>query len=259
MQLARAPVDQRPPGLLMAELAGLRTMMPTMTRAALCDEVAPGGVLRAAINLGNPVLTRGTSENPRGLPVQLATGLAEWLDVRLILDCYSSARETYAAMARGDDDVCFLADVAQRREHLTFTDPYLELEGVFAARPLRGMGDAGDIDHAGVTIAVRKGSAYDLFLSSSIKSAELVRAHDEVSLFEQRQLDVLAGIREPVEAYASEAGLTVLAPPFMQIHQAVGLPRTVSTNALTAIAAWLRQTRSSPPIRQELRRLRVLP
>jgi hypothetical protein len=40
--------------------------------AALAEELAPTGTLRATINLGNPVLADGTPENPGGKTVAIA-------------------------------------------------------------------------------------------------------------------------------------------------------------------------------------------
>ena len=43
-----------------------------MTDPAVVADLAPTGVLRASINLGNPVLAQGTSDEPAGVTVDLA-------------------------------------------------------------------------------------------------------------------------------------------------------------------------------------------
>ena len=40
--------------------------------AAITQDLAPTGVLRASINLGNPVLAQGTPDAPRGVTVDIA-------------------------------------------------------------------------------------------------------------------------------------------------------------------------------------------
>ena len=44
-------------------------------------DLAPTGTLRAAINLGNPVLTHGTPEDPGGVTVAIARELGARLGV----------------------------------------------------------------------------------------------------------------------------------------------------------------------------------
>ena len=57
--------------------------MSAITPAVLA-ELAPGGVLRAAINFGNPVLAqKGQDGAPQGVSVALAKALAEELGVPL--------------------------------------------------------------------------------------------------------------------------------------------------------------------------------
>ena len=51
--------------------------------AAMTEDLAPTGVLRASINLGNPVLAQGTADDPSGVTVDLAREVAARLDVPL--------------------------------------------------------------------------------------------------------------------------------------------------------------------------------
>ena len=44
-------------------------------RDTVVSDLAPGGVLRAAINLGNPVLAQGTAAAPAGVTVDIAREL----------------------------------------------------------------------------------------------------------------------------------------------------------------------------------------
>ena len=67
------------------------------------------GVLRAAINLGNPVLAQGTAAAPAGVTVDIAREFGVRLGVPVDLVCSAAARESFEALARGDADICFLA------------------------------------------------------------------------------------------------------------------------------------------------------
>jgi polar amino acid transport system substrate-binding protein len=59
---------------------------------AVLAELAPGGVLRAAINFGNPVLAQQNSEGaPQGVSVALAKALAAELGVALEMITFDAA------------------------------------------------------------------------------------------------------------------------------------------------------------------------
>jgi polar amino acid transport system substrate-binding protein len=220
----------------------------------LARVIAPRGTLRAVINFGNPVLAYGDATAPAGVTVVLAQELAAWLRVPLELAFADAARDAYGAMAGGRVDVCFLANEPARQEHVAFTPPYLVLEGVYATRSRAAFADSTQVDREGVRIAVRRGSAYDLYLSRTITAAQLVRADSETDAYERLGLEVVAGVRQPLEEYASSSGDHILEPPFMRIEQAVGLPRDTPREAIAAVAGWLEHIRTTEPVRRELER-----
>ena len=56
-------------------------------RDTVVSDLAPGGVLRAAINLGNPVLAQGTATAPAGVTVDIAREIGTRLGVPVDLIC----------------------------------------------------------------------------------------------------------------------------------------------------------------------------
>jgi len=186
----------------------------------LRPDLCPTGPLRAVINLGNPVLAQGTPEQPTGVTVDIARELASRLGVDLELTTVAAARHSYVALVEGRVDLGFLAIEPAREEGARFTTPYVQIEGVFATRDAT----LTDVDRAGVEIAVRSGSAYDLYLSRTIEHATILRGDEAEEVFEGGA-DVLAGVRQPVSAYAQERGLTVLEPAFQAIRQALAVSR----------------------------------
>jgi polar amino acid transport system substrate-binding protein len=85
-----------------------------------------------------------------------------------------------------------------------------------------------DVDRAGVRIAVATGSAYDLYLTRTIKNATLVRAPtgpEAMAMFMRDRLDAAGGVRQPlVEFAAANPELRVMDGRFMAIQQAMGMP-----------------------------------
>jgi len=217
-------------------------------------EFAPTGTLRAVINLGNPVLAQGTADEPRGVTVVIAREVARWLGVPVRLECVDAARKSYAAMAEGRADLCFLANEPSREEHVAFTAPYVVIEGVYVVAAESRFSSADQVDSAGVRIGVREGSAYDLFLTRSLANAEVVRADEATDVFEQQGLDAAAGVRQSMQDYVAATGCRILEPPFMEINQAVGLPRGVDAEALAAVASFVEELKVSGFIARELER-----
>ncbi|WP_030683103.1 transporter substrate-binding domain-containing protein [Streptomyces sp. NRRL B-1347] len=195
----------------------------TLIDAELARDLAPTGVLRASINLGNPVLAQGTPDEPSGVTVELAREVAARLALPVRFVCFDAARKSYAAMAEGRADLCFLAVDPDREKEVAFSTPYVHIEGMYAAPVNSSFTSADDVDRDGVRIGVKKGSAYDLYLSRNLRHATVVRGDEGVDVFHAQGLDVAAGIRQPLTAYVSQRPeLRLLEPAFMTIRQAMG-------------------------------------
>ncbi|MGI5253789.1 transporter substrate-binding domain-containing protein [Actinacidiphila glaucinigra] len=98
--------------------------MRTVT-AAVVRGLAPTGVLRASINLGNPVPAHATAGSPGGVTVDIAREVGARLQVPVEFVCLDAARASYKAMATGRADVCFLAIEPAREAEAAFTAPYV--------------------------------------------------------------------------------------------------------------------------------------
>ncbi|MDG4861043.1 transporter substrate-binding domain-containing protein [Streptomyces sp. T-3] len=198
----------------------------TLTTAAISKDLAPTGTLRASINLGNPVLAQGTPAEPAGVTVDIAREIGARLAVPVELICFDAARKSYEAMAEGRADLCFLAVEPAREAEVAFTAPYVVIEGVYAVPADSDLTTALDADRAGVRIGVKRGSAYDLFLSRTLRQASVVRGAEGVEVFRAEGLEVAAGIRQPMTEYvAAHPELRLIEDRFMQIRQAVGTTR----------------------------------
>lgn len=231
------------------------TALPADVPAAVRSDLAPTGVLRASINLGNPVLAQGNAESPRGVTVDLARELARRLGVGLDLVCFDAARRSFEAMRDGTADLCFLAVDPARAKDVGFTHPYVVIEGVYAVPHDSALTTAGDVDRPGVRVGVKDGSAYDLHLSRELSAATVVRGAEGTAAFEEHGLEVAAGIRAPLTAHVAErGGLRLLEPAFMQIRQAVGIPRTRRAETLAWLTGVVEELRSSGFVADSLRR-----
>ena len=170
--------------------------------ASLAGIFAPEGNLRAAINLGNPVLASldAHTGEPVGVSVDLARELARRLGVGLQLVVVPAAGAAVDKVAQGQADIGFFAIDPLRGEQISFTGPYVLIEGYYAVRTESTITSNADVDRPGVTVAVGKGSAYDLFLSRALKQASIVRMPTSPAVvpgFLEQHLTVAAGGKDP--------------------------------------------------------------
>ncbi|MER5214193.1 transporter substrate-binding domain-containing protein [Streptomyces sp. NPDC002838] len=198
-----------------------------MSLPSLAADLAPTGVLRASINLGNPVLAQGTPDAPSGITVDLAREIAARLGVPVEFLCFDAARKSVEAMAGGQADLCFLAIEPAREAEVAFTAPYVLIEGVYAVPRGSELKTPEDVDAPRVRIGVKAGSAYDLYLTRTLRHATLVRGDEGVDIFAAQRLEAGAGIRQPMTAYAdAHPEVRLIHEKFMEIRQAVGTTTT---------------------------------
>jgi polar amino acid transport system substrate-binding protein len=223
--------------------------------AAVAADLAPSGVLRASINLGNPVLAQGTPETPTGVTVEIARELGQRLGRPVELICFDAAIKSFEAMRSGRADICFLAIEPARAAEVAFTPPYVIIEGVFVVPDGSGRQTPADVDQDGVRIGVNQGSAYDLFLTRNLSRAELVRGNDGVRLFQDLGLEATAGIRAPLTEFVSRTpGYRVIEERFMEIRQALGTSLTRSGETMRFLTTTIEELKSNGFVADALRR-----
>jgi polar amino acid transport system substrate-binding protein len=194
-------------------------------------EIAPTGVLRAAINLGNPVLAQKNPGSGKltGVSVDLANELGHRLGLQLTLVPFGTAGQVFEALAANLWDVAFLAIDPMRATKILFTAPYVVIEASYLVRDDSPFHAIEDFDRPGVRIAVGKGAAYDLYLSRNMKHAELIRSATSagaIDLFLAAGLQAAAGVRQAlIHRAETRAGLRVIEGRFMVIEQALGTPK----------------------------------
>ena len=193
----------------------------------ILKDLAPGGKMRAAINVGNIVLAKrgeGGAE-PTGITVDLARELGKRLGVPVEFVVYDLAGKVSAAANTGAWDICVLAIEPARAAEVEFTAPYVLIEGTYLVARDSPLKTVADVDAPGIRIGANTGAAYDLFLTRSLKNATLVRAGDGSSmfdLFEAGKVDAAAGVRQPLEIYAkAHPHVRVMPDRFMEIRQAM--------------------------------------
>jgi polar amino acid transport system substrate-binding protein len=198
---------------------------------AVTSELAPHGVLRAAINMGNFLLVTGRSPSgdPDGVSPDMAKAIADRLGVPVKYVPY--ARPGELADAAGTDawDIGLIGAEPARAEKIAFTPAYVEIEATYLVPAGSGLQKIADVDRTGVRIAVTARSAYDLWLERNIKHATLVRGANgpaTLEMFINDKLDALAGLRPGL---LTDVGKVpdgrILDGQFTAVQQAIGTAR----------------------------------
>jgi polar amino acid transport system substrate-binding protein len=235
----------------------------TAQSPALLQAFAPTGVLRASINLGNPILAgrdAATSE-PAGVSVDLARALAERLGLAVELKVFEKAAQSVDAVRGEQADIGFFAIDPARGEGLRFTAPYVLIEGSYLVPAASALQDNAEVDRAGTRVGVGAGSAYDLFLTRELKAAAIERLSNASAVREAVKaggIEVAAGIRQLLEGWArDDAALRMLPGRFMVIQQAMGLPAGRGAEAAAFLAAFVEDMKASGFVSDALARHRI--
>jgi polar amino acid transport system substrate-binding protein len=201
----------------------------------------PTGTLRAAINLGNPILAyRGEDGAARGVSVDLAGEFARLLGVDLELVVVATAGKSVDAVASDGADIGFFAIDPLRGAHIAFSAAYVLIEGCYLVKDASPIRANGDVDAAAHRVVVGTGSAYDLYLTRTLQHAQILRAPTSpavVDTFLESGADVAAGVKQQLEADAQRrGGLRLLDGRFMVIQQAMGVPKSRGEDAAAFLA-----------------------
>jgi len=228
--------------------------------ASDAQALAPGGRLRAAINVGNPILARldPATGQPAGVSVDLAARLAALLGASLELVVFDAAGKSVEGVAADKADCGFFAVDPKRGEAIAFTAPYVLIEGCYLVRKDSPIRDNGEVDQAGLTVVVGKGSAYDLFLTRELAQATILRAPTSpavVDTFMESGADVAAGVRQQLEIDARRlGGLRLLDGRFMVIRQAMGTARSRGPRAAALLSDFVEDAKASGFVAEALAR-----
>jgi polar amino acid transport system substrate-binding protein len=193
-------------------------------------DLVPTGKLRVGVNHGNFLLVQKNPDGSiRGIVADLAAELGRRLGVTVEFVHYPGAGQLADSAGGGAWDVGFLGAEPQRAREIDFTDAYLEIPATYlvpAGSPIRSL---TEVDRKGVRIAVSAKSAYDLYLSRSVKHAQLVRAEGiqaSYDLFVAQKLEALAGLKARLLGDAETLpGSRILEGQFTAVQQAAGTPR----------------------------------
>ena len=222
----------------------------TEVTAALRSEFAPTGTLRVGLNMSNFLLTR--TDPASGKPLGVAHDLGQELARRLGLPIQFVPHPNPGALADAANkniwDVGFLGAEPQRANEIDFTAAYVEIESTYLVPPGSALKHANEVDIKGVRIIVPAKAAYELFLTRTIKNAELITepgADASFKRFVDEKFHALAGLKPRlISDQAKLPGSVIVQGCFTAVQQAAGVPKGRS-NAAQYLKAFIEDAKAT--------------
>lgn len=227
--------------------------------ADLIKAFAPTGVLRASLNVGNPVLANLDAQGkPFGISIDLALELGKKLGVSVELIVNETAGKSVATIEAGRADIGFFAIDPERGRDIAFTTAYVQIEGYYLVRADSSIQRNDQVDVATNRVVVGKGSAYDLYLTRHLKNAPLERVASSqvvVSSFLEKGFEVAAGVKQQLEADTKGvSGVRMLNERFMVINQAMGVPKTKGPDAALFLRTFVEEMKAQGFVKASMTR-----
>jgi polar amino acid transport system substrate-binding protein len=197
----------------------------------LVAELAPTGVLRAAINMGNFLLVTGKtpSGDPTGVSADMAAAIAARLGVPVKYVPYAKPGEIADDAEKGLWDIGNIGAEPQRAAVINFTAAYCEIEATYMVPAGSPIVNVAEVDQPGKRIAVTARSAYGLWLENNVKKAQLLQftsADEAIKAFVDEKMDAYAGLRPGLLPLLERLrGARILDGQFTAVQQAVGTPK----------------------------------
>lgn len=192
-------------------------------------ELAPTGTLRASFLGNNP--TQGRVDPKTGAitgPIaDITRELARRLGVPFQISPAPNVRSVLDAVKAHTADIGFLAFDATRASEVDFSQPYSLGWNSYLVRTDSPIRTAADIDRTGVRIGAPKGDSGELYLSRTLKQAELksrpgMTVDDAQKMLAASEIDAFATNRQRlVEAATRLLNVRVLPDNFFAVEQSM--------------------------------------
>ena len=213
-----------------ALLVGACAVQTTMPSAEQKLALAPTGKLRVAFLANNAAQATKdpVSGELKGPAVDLGRQLAVRLDVPFEAVPYRTVAEMVASAPNGEWDVISLGINPDREKLIDFAAPYSQTESGYLVKG-SAISTMADVDRPGIRIAVLERGDSDIFLTKSLKHAQLIRTKsvaEAVELLKSGSADVHANIKTFLIPLAGQVPTGRLLEGYWQIQPiALGVPK----------------------------------
>ena len=228
--------------------------------SAALQELAPTGKLRVAIGVAPTpsafyAIKDAATGTFSGVTVDLATSLAQKLDVPIEFIPYLGSGEIQALANNAVWDVTFMPVDDERRKVMDFGSPYHVLQSTYLVRASSPIVSIADANAAGVRIVgVADSATFRASNRASSQATHVARlgVEDAVAMFRAGEADAMTMSRDTLGAIAATLpGTRILDGAFLNSTTAVAVPKGKPA-ALAYVAAFVEDAKASGLVRRSL-------
>lgn len=151
------------------------------------------------MNLGNNLFTRQNAAGELlGVSVDLMQELAKRLGVSLDMVIYDQPGQVADDATNGVWDIAILAIEKTRAKTISFSPAMTEIEAGYVVHKSSTLQGTEEVDAKGMKIAAPEKAGYELYLTSALKNASIVRTKNfanSIEIFNENAVDALAGLK----------------------------------------------------------------
>lgn len=183
-------------GFLLVGCAGVNTSPSREARQAL----APTGTLRVGLQLGSPhnVTKDAASGELKGVGYDLGRELAWRMGVPFEPVMYPAVGVLLDGGKSGAWDVAFVGFSPARAKEWDFTALHMQIEFGYLVAGGSRIATMAEVDRPGIRVAVQEKSQPDVFLTRTLKNAEIVRGSTlaaTLEMLKSGKADAIFGIK----------------------------------------------------------------
>jgi polar amino acid transport system substrate-binding protein len=214
------------------------------------QQLAPSGVLRAGINIGNFLLVSDTDTDgqPVGVSPGIAAALAESLNLSVEYVPFDAPGAIADAVGDNTWDIANIGAEPERAKTILFSQPYCEIEATYLVPESSSIVSIDEVDQVGNRISVYARTAYGLWICDNIEKAELVKTSgmdESFNVFVEQDLEALASIRPRlVKDQQKLPGSRILDGQFSSVQQAIGI-RPEHGEAAEYVQSFIEQSKAN--------------
>jgi polar amino acid transport system substrate-binding protein len=219
--------------------------------AALANDLAPGGMLRAVYLGTNPAqaMRDPATGEVRGASLDLARELARRNNLPLEFKPIAGPPAVIEAVKNGEADIGFVAYEATRLGTVEFSQTYMLVRQSFLVLDGSPIKTVADIDRAGQKIAGTRNDSMALCIKRVLKQATVLELDNDSDLLSKaiasREIDALGANRQRLTTLSrSTPGTRLLPDDLFNVPQNIIVPKGRPA-ALAAVNALIDDVRAS--------------
>jgi polar amino acid transport system substrate-binding protein len=192
------------------------------------DDLVPTGTLRATFIATNPVQATvdPATGDVRGPANDLARELGRRLSVPVKVTPAMGVNGVLNDVKNGEADIGFLAYDPDRAVEVDFSQPYSIGQNTFIVLDTSRLKSVADVDQPGMVLGATQGDAGELFLTRTLKNAELKRNRDgmdnALKMLRSGEIQAYGTNRQRLHELAGHnPGLRLLPDNFYGVEQSI--------------------------------------